>query len=146
MFWLLEPRWYGVCAVVGLLTYGAGVWQGYRYADRSAQIETLEQTVKTANASIERMRKQAEKDAAAVNAYAQREELANEALTDLQEAIDDLTSKAEALPASDVCRLSPADTASLRALALRASGDRPASTAPALDLRRPSASSAPPRQ
>lgn len=129
MFWLLEPRWYGVCAVVGLLTGGVGYWKGYEAADKSAQVEALEQTVKTANASIERMRKQAEHDAAAVNAYSQREQLANEALTDLQEQIDAITSDKDALPAVDVCRLSPDDASRLRALALRASGDRPASPA-----------------
>lgn len=126
MFWLLEPRWYGVCAIVGLMTAGVGYWKGYEAADKSAEITALEQSIKTANASLERMRVQAEHDAQAANAYAQREQLANEALTALQEKIDALSEKEDMLPAADVCRLSPADASSLRALALRASGDRPA--------------------
>lgn len=126
--------------IIGFLIYSiAGgawcVWQGYRWADRSAEITALEQTVTTANATIARLRSQAEADAAAVNRFSQREQLANDALTDMQEAIDDLTAKAETLPANDVCRLDDATAASLRALALRATPDRPATPPAAKHLR-----------
>lgn len=126
MFAFLNPY-----VLLGFLVYSlAGgafcVWQGYKWADRSAEITALEQSITTANATIARLRTQAEADAAAVNKYAQREQLANDALTDLQETIDALSETEDARPAADVCRLDDAAVASLRALALRASPDRAA--------------------
>jgi hypothetical protein len=131
MFWLLEPRWFAVCGVVGLLTYGGGFWQGWKHADRSAEIATLKSDVTAAHATIATLRKRAASDAAAVNAYSQREQLANEALTDMQEQIDAISQSVETLPAADVCRLNRAQYEQLRDLATRAAGHRaPVATRP----------------
>ena len=113
------------------------VWQGYKWADRSAEITALDQKITDANATIATLRKRAASDAAAVNAYAQREELANEALEDMQEAIDALDASKAALPAADVCRLSPDDARRLRDIAKSATHHRSPASPGSVDVRTP---------
>jgi ATPase subunit of ABC transporter with duplicated ATPase domains len=129
MLWLFEPRWWITSTVLMALAGAYGVYHGYQWADRSAEIAALKSDVAAHAATIAALRKRAASDAAAVNAYSQREQLANEALTDMQEAIDALDASKAALPAADVCRLAGDDLRVLRDLATRAAGDHPGTPA-----------------
>lgn len=135
--------WLNPYVLLGFLVYsllgGAFcVYEGYQWADRSAEVKHLEQTVATANATIAALEENTRRANAAAAAYSQRESQAQEDLAETRELIDAL-----AEPDPGVCTIRDADMQRLRAIALRASRSGNHTNRTPVDIRvtRPGASS-----
>jgi hypothetical protein len=117
--WLLDFRWWLVCAGVALVAMGFGAYEGHKAADKSAEIARLNTVIETSNATIEALQESTRRSNAASAAYAKRETMYEQALAVDDEVIDKLSEQQN--PSETVCYLTPAEFNLLRDQAIRAS-------------------------
>jgi hypothetical protein len=108
--------------LIGLLACGGGGFlYGMHVADQSAEVDTLTDKLKTANATVAAKTAEAKANAAVTAAFSQR--AIGDAQTfqsQIQEPVDEIVTHEEARPPADVCRLDGGSYEQLLDLARRA--------------------------
>lgn len=114
---LLNPYfWLALLLMIGG-TFATGYIKGRADADRSAEVTSLERKLALAEDVIKAKAAEADKNQHIADDFRARAREATSQIQDMQEAIDDLSSREAALPAADVCRIDDAHLERLLALA-----------------------------
>jgi cell division protein FtsX len=128
------PNPYVLLALVmfWLSSVGFAFYKGHQYADRSAEIATLQKDLSSAQALATELRIEAVTARAIADRASTRATSDEQDLRDLQEKIDALITNVEAKPVVDQCRIDDAEYLSLSdlAAAARAGKTRPAKLPP----------------
>jgi hypothetical protein len=113
------PNPYVILTVLALWASSVGFafWKGYQWADRSAEIKTLQDYKVKSDALITELRAEAVTSRAIADRASTRATTDEQALQGLQERINVLIALEEGKPAEDVCRLNDAQYLSLSELA-----------------------------
>lgn len=103
-----------VCSFVGIFVLG--VYKGYQYADRKAEIAALEQGIHQRDAVIAEHQRQAQEAKEIADLYAQRLATAERAAVESQEEIERYAADLASRPAPPECAFDQHDVDLLRKL------------------------------
>lgn len=113
MLAFLNPRVWLALVIVGAVGFGAGVWRGYSWADRKAEIAALEQGIHQRDAVIAEHRRQAEALRDVTEQAERRAALAEQAARENSDEVERYAAELAARP-EPACLLGDADVARLR--------------------------------
>lgn len=116
MLAFLNPRVWLALVIVGAVGFGAGVWRGYSWADRKAEIAALEQGIHQRDAVIAEHRRQAEALRDVTEQAERRAALAEQAARENSDEVERYSRELAARP-EPVCAFTPDDVRVLNDLA-----------------------------
>lgn len=115
MLAFLNPRVWLALAIVGALGFGAGLWKGFAWADRKAEVASLKAAVSAANAVIAEHQRQAQEAKEIADIYAQRLATAEQAAVENREEIERYSAQLAEKP-EPACAFTDQDVLTLNAI------------------------------
>lgn len=116
MLAFLNPRVWLALVIVGAVGFGAGVWRGYSWADRKAEVAALEQGIRQRDAVIAEQQRQAAAGRAIAEADGARRRRDDSEAQARNEQVENYVSTLPPERPDDLCSLSADDVRMLNAI------------------------------